>query len=776
MKKRFTKKGLVAISLLTALCSVETVAYYNQTKLASEKEAYIRELANNDEVISVSSSSNVNDYKVKAKKSKTKKIKTEDENVGEVEEVIADNGELTDSKAEKSAEEMNNLENNPSSEGDGDGKVMDSLPGEIPTDILDEDDYLLDDVDEDETSEGETLEDETSEGETGEEETGEGETGEGETEEKPDVIETDPDYEVVADYFRVKKDTKAIVGLYVDREDESFTKIEIPAGVKSIAAEAFEGYKYVKEVTYAENAKIKSIGDSAFSNCMALKKVQLPDSVTSIGECAFSNCQALVNITLSANLKTIGRNAFDECFSINKLIIPNKVKNATEIMGTKGRAKKVTFAEGRTYIPAGIFKNAKGIKAVVIPKGVYFVRKQAFMGCSSLTKVSSPTTLKKIYSEAYKGCSQLVKYSIKPSLYYIGPEAFRNCESLESLVLNKTVTFIGKKAFAGATNLTVKVVTNSMQKRYAVKNKIKWTYTDSEMIRRNLSFSSKKKLDDIAMNKPNTYPLKKLKNYVPQGVCVVGKYTLVSAYKSNGGKSIILVYNSKGEYQKFVYVPNSDHVGSICNVKGKIALSLNNISANDYIAIISVNKLNKVKSGKTIKYDYKVKIAGHADYTAFDGTHFWAGHSVDKEKCILNVYKLSTKKVKVSGGKKEKRFVFKKKKAYYAPGNIQGLIVNKKSNGKREVVMSQSYGVIPDSHIYVYNVKLSKKGGLGKTKGVYRLPAMLEGITKKGKYMYLVFESASGKYTKDDIHQTEIRIDKLYKIKYNDLDKLYKDE
>ena len=770
MKKRFTKKGLVAISLLTALCSVETVAYYNQTKLVSGKEAYIRWLANNDEVVSVSSSSSVNDYKVKAKKSKTKK--TEDKKVNKVEEVIADNGELTDSKAEKSVGELSGLENLDSLGEDK--KVVDTLPGAAPIDTLGDEESLND---ENETSEGETLEGETSEGETSEGETTEDETGEGETEEeKPEVIETDPNYEVVADYFRVKKDTKEIVGLYVDREDESFTKIEIPAGVKSIADEAFEGYKYVKEVTYAENAKIKTVGKYAFSNCMALKKVQLPNSITSIGECAFCNCQALVNITLPTNLKTIGRNTFDECFSINKLTIPSKVKNATEIMGTKGRAKKVIFAEGRTYIPVAIFKNAKGINAVVIPKGVYYVKKQAFMGCSSLTKVSSPTTLKKIYSEAYKGCSKLLKYSIKPSLWYIGPEAFRNCESLESLVLNKTVTFIGKKAFAGATNLTVKVVTNSMQKRYAVKNKIKWTYTDSEVIRRNLSFSTKKKLDDIAMNKPNTYPLKKLKNYVPQGVCVVGKYTLVSAYKNKGGKSIILVYNSKGEYQKFVYVPNSDHVGSICNIKGKVALSLNNISANDYIAVISPKKISKAKSGKTLKYDYKVKLAGHADYTAFDGSHFWAGHSVDKERTILNVFKVSVKKVKLSNGKKEKRFVFRKKKAYYAPGNIQGLIVNKKAKGKREVIMSQSYGVIPDSHIYVYNVKLSKKGGLGNTKSVYRLPAMLEGIARKGKYMYLVFESASGKYTKDDTHQTEIRIDKLYKIKYADLDKLYKDE
>lgn len=754
MKKVFTKKGFAAIVILTALCSVETVAFYQQSSVVNYKKSLVEKISDDSEIIKIASVDANSDSKVEVKKSKSEDNKIEDktESSGEFEGDDSE-GDVGEPENEVTNGLIDLIED---SEKDSDINVV--HPGGAP-----------------DSTEGETVEGETGEGETGEGETGEGETTEEETREP--VVETDPAYEVVADYYKVKKDNRQLVGLYVDREDSTFTKIEIPAGVKSIADNAFEGYKYVTEVTFAQGASVTSIGKFAFYNCSAITDVTLPDTITTINENAFNNCQAMVNIKLPSKLQKIGKSAFEKCFSINELIIPVKVKTATEIMGYQGCANKVVFEEGRFYIPAGIFRNAQGIKAVAMYKGVNQIKKQAFMGCSSLKKITSPTTLKKINKEAFKGCTVLSKYSIKPSLYYIGHEAFRDCESLESLVLNKTVTVIGKDAFAGDINLIVKVVANSMQKRYAIKNNIKWTYTDAEQLRRNLSFEAKAKLEKIVKNTADQYSLKKLNDYVPQGVCRAGNYTLISAYKSGGGKSIILVYDKNGKYIKYVYVPHWDHVGSLCNIKGKVALSLNNISTNDYIAIISNKKIKSTKNGHTLKYDYKVKLSGHADYTAFDGTYLWAGHSFDKAKCTLNVYKVKTKKVKVSGKKKkEKRLTFTKRYTYSTPGNIQGIVVNKKGLNKREVILSQSYGVIPDSHVYVHRINLLKDRSLGSASDIYRVPAMLEGIEKKGKYMYLLFESASGKYTKDDTHQTEIQIDKLYKIKFDDLDKLYKDE
>ena len=761
MKKVFTKKGLVAIALLTSLCTVESTSCLKLNNSIKEKKALIDTLSKDDEedfkkIEVVENKSDNDDSQVK--KSKKKKVKLNNDNKEEeTESVVTEEPDVEvadveketgfaggDSIDEKNAGEFLSADDEPES-------VDVSFNGPLPGEITDE--TLTENVDE----------------------------GNEETEESTEivrepVVETDSAYEVVGDYYKVKKDTKELVSLYIDREDNTFTKVVIPKGVKSIAPNAFEGHKYIEEVTFAEGSTVKSIGDGAFGNCSGITTFVMADSVTEIGKDAFINCSALTDIKLSAKLKTIGMNAFDRCFSINELTIPKTVKNGTEIMGSDGCANKVIFEKGTQYIPTSFLKNAKGVKAVVMYKGVTVIRKNAFLGCSALASINSPTTLKKINKGAFEKCYALRKYRIKPSLHTIGASAFRDCETLESLLLNKTVKTIGKDAFAGASNLTVKVVANSMQKKYAIKNNIKWTYTNGEMIRRNLSFSAKKKLEEIVKNSKDEYVLKKLKDYVPQGVCRAGNYTIISAYKSGKtGRSILLIYDKNGEYKKFVYVPNCDHVGSICTVKGKIVLSLNNISTTDYLAVISPKKIRKTENGKTLKYDYKVRISGRADYTTFDGTYLWAGHSFDKERCALSVYKVSYKKVKVSKKKKEKRLVFSKKRTYSAPSNVQGVVVNNKGNGKREVILSQSYGVIPDSHLYVYKCNINKDKSLGEVKDTYRLPSMLEGIAKKGKYMYLLFESAAGKYTKDDEHQTEIQINKLYRIKYDELDKLYKD-
>ena len=761
MKKVFTKKGLAAIALLTSLCTVESTTYFNLNNSIKEKQAVIDTLSKkeDDSVKKVEVVENKSDNAdSQIKKSKKKKVKLNNEKKEEETEALVteepdvddsnDEEEMVfaggDSIDEKNPDEFLSAEDEPES-------VDVAFNGPLPGEITDE-----------------TLTENVNEGDEESEES---------TEVKRDpVVETDPAYEVVGDYYKVKKDTRELVSLYIDREDDTFKKVVIPKGVKSIAPNAFEGHKYIEEVTFAEGSSVKTIGDGAFGNCSGITTFVMADSVTEIGKDAFINCCALTDIKLSSKLKTIGKNAFERCFSINELTIPKTVKNGAEIMGTEGCANKVIFEKGIEYIPTAFMKDAKGVKAVVMYKGVTVIRKNAFSGCGALASITSPTTLKKINKGAFEKCYSLSKYSIKPSLHTIGANAFRDCETLESLLLNKTVQTIGKDAFAGASNLTVKVVANSMQKKYAIKNNIKWTYTNSEMLRRNLSFSAKKKLEDIVKNTKGEYVLKKLKDYVPQGVCRAGNYTIISAYKSGKvGRSILLIYDKSGEYKKYVYVPNCDHVGSVCNVNGKIVLSLNNISTTDYLAIISPKKIKNTDNGKVIKYDYKAKISGHADYTTFDGTYLWAGHSIDRERCALSAYKVSTKKVKVSKKKKEKRLVFTKKRTFSTPGNVQGVVVSNLGNGKREIILSQSYGVIPDSHLYVYRCNIKKDKSLGVAKDTYRLPSMLEGIAKKGKYMYLLFESAAGKYTKDDEHQTEIQINKLYRIKYDELDELYKD-
>lgn len=57
--------------------------------------------------------------------------------------------------------------------------------------------------------------------------------------------------------------------------------------------------------------------------------VIIPNNVTSIGNCAFSYCIALGNVTFSNNLTSIGNYAFDNC-SLENIILPNSLINIGE--------------------------------------------------------------------------------------------------------------------------------------------------------------------------------------------------------------------------------------------------------------------------------------------------------------------------------------------------------------------------------------------------------------------------------------------------------------
>ena len=118
---------------------------------------------------------------------------------------------------------------------------------------------------------------------------------------------------------------------------------------------------------------VTQILDEAFMNCVHLKNINIPNSVTSIGISAFRNCTSLVSIVLPENLTSIGGGegsntlvgAFSYCTSLKSIVIP----------------------EGVTSIKVSVFAYCTSLTKVYIPSSVTSINQWAFTGATALTEV-----------------------------------------------------------------------------------------------------------------------------------------------------------------------------------------------------------------------------------------------------------------------------------------------------------------------------------------------------------------------------------------------------
>ncbi len=136
----------------------------------------------------------------------------------------------------------------------------------------------------------------------------------------------------------------------------SFTSVEIPAGVTSIGAGAFQG-------------------------CTSLTSVSLPEGVAAIGAGAFQGCTSLASISLPAGVASIGTGAFQGCASLTSANVP----------------------EGVTSIAWRTFQGCTSLTQVSLPSSLASIAGEAFEGCSALSELRIPASLTRMGQDALAG-------------------------------------------------------------------------------------------------------------------------------------------------------------------------------------------------------------------------------------------------------------------------------------------------------------------------------------------------------------------------------------
>ena len=195
-----------------------------------------------------------------------------------------------------------------------------------------------------------------------------------------------------------------------------------------IADFAFENRTALKRIEIPDS--VTGIGDEAFYGCTSLTSVKIGDFVTAVGIAAFGNCIALTSVEIGAFLTNIGAAAFGGCTSLSSIIVDKNNRVYQSIDGnvySKNGKKLIQYAMGKTD------------SSFTFPSGVTAIGDRAFYTCERLTSIAIPSSVTTIGNEAFSTCRGLTSVTIGNGVLAIGSWAFSGCESLTSITFSGTV-------------------------------------------------------------------------------------------------------------------------------------------------------------------------------------------------------------------------------------------------------------------------------------------------------------------------------------------------
>ena len=344
-------------------------------------------------------------------------------------------------------------------------------------------------------------------------------------------------------------DSVTSIGKYAFTHCTGLKKVTIPGNVKSIGDYAFHGCHVPAsepddetesdsgndlenkpeiipesglESVYIQEG-VETIGIFAFSGCMKLNDVTLPDSITSIGDnafqstglynddstwdvlyighhlikanenkisdaytvkpgtktiadCAFYYCN-LTSITIPDSVVSIGNQAFGNCNRLKSITIPKSVTRiGNEVFYICFDLQSINVDNANTAYCSkdGVLYNKSETEIIrfpkekpetsfTIPNGVIKIADGAFEYCNKLMSIAIPDSVISIGDDAFNTCNTLTNITIPNGVQSIGNSAFSECSKLTSIAIPDSVQSIGNSAFSECSKLTSITIPDGVQ-------------------------------------------------------------------------------------------------------------------------------------------------------------------------------------------------------------------------------------------------------------------------------------------------------------------------
>lgn len=200
-------------------------------------------------------------------------------------------------------------------------------------------------------------------------------------------------------------------------------KITLPESIAAIDAYAFEKCFNLHSVQLPQN--LEHLGEGAFYGCQKLNGISIPDGITEIPDSAFQGCTGLRSIQLPKNLQVIGNAAFRST-GLTTFVVPDSVHTMGDYVFYDSDLKDMLIRGNVKQVGAYAFYGCAALKNLVLGEGITHIGDYAFWGCESLPELNLPNSLQSIGSYAFSICWGLKEVEIPAGVQKIGDFAFQN--------------------------------------------------------------------------------------------------------------------------------------------------------------------------------------------------------------------------------------------------------------------------------------------------------------------------------------------------------------
>lgn len=241
-------------------------------------------------------------------------------------------------------------------------------------------------------------------------------------------------------------------------------------GTRAVGSSAFYGCSGLQEIVLPKGLEV--IGAKAFQYCSSAKKICIPNSVTNVGYQAFYNCEptdltmgalwtltysSVTNLVLLPGSAAIGNSAFSSCKALERIELPATIVSigSNAFNGCTNLVEAI-IPDSVEVVSTAAFSNCSRLKKLPLLNGsVTNWGNQVFYSCSAVDRVVVPGNIKSIPNLMFANCTNLKEIVVGEGVETISYNAFNGDNAVEMLSLPSTATNFNNATIIDAANLKV---------------------------------------------------------------------------------------------------------------------------------------------------------------------------------------------------------------------------------------------------------------------------------------------------------------------------------